>query len=1787
MGKTKKKKSVIKKPIQIPLRNPIQNPIIQNPIYYPMPQYYQLKTKKMRKKDFIYTIGNSFKPREFMETPKKKINFSKTDNINKFVGNVLDLYNIDHNPEFLNFSINNFHNKITSYINILNNDHYLESINNVKNNSEVLELQKVLNEHELHLILETLDLLLTNAKQNKRQFSKNIQTNMSKNIQTNMSKNIQTNMSKISQKGGGPADIAKYDIFAFLNGDKRNKIKGRICDIIYKEEKKKTTAEDTEDTDEDTAKKKYIQKLKNDESMDVCFNYYLQTEIKKKQEKQAKIEKPVNCTKKHIKAFKKHFNETDFKPEKKAILMELIDTFNEIQIEDTVLARSKEKRMKEYLANISFVAMMGGLLPPEFFGEDMDYNPFDVLSTVICVFEGSTVCAVMSALPLFSPIMDGLSTFSTVRKIIQRFGGTGKMGQRSGAAMKKAHQVKIDKLKKQQETITQLQTNISKASKNLKNNPNAKQQKEILANLKKWTKENEKLTDIVQKAATKQKNLKTINAKKYLDKGIDDLLKKINNKEPLNSADKLQLTKIQEYATLKIKPLDEILGKKLKLTPKELLTFNKIVKESPELESIIKLGKRNGNFSVKGDLLAKKAADDAVKAAAETAEAVKTGKGTDQYDTVAQNFEDAEEFMNLANIAKGGSAEIVAGTPAYKNLKNFFGKEKFKTMIRPGGKMNFSKIEADEIFKYSQKLKGGKVDDFLSNQINVATKQLEMMKSGSFGLDEASYLEKHFKLYASSDLAKKAEEAKALAASSKASEAAVKAKKATAKAKQATVKAEQATVKAEQATVKVAETKKALEAAQSKEAIATVKATQATEKVTNATVKVAETKKAVAAAKSKEAIATSKKATSEGTKTAKEAVATSKKAVSEAKNAVSEANKAAKKAVSEAKKAREARVATAEAKVAAEVAVEAKVAAVAAEKAKKAAAEVTAAAEKATTTATKAAAEAESAAKLKSVAGQLDYVKEVKPLIDPLDELQQILDTTASAYLIHYNAQEEIEAIADEKLDEQYNKMNETMFSTLISPKTTSALTTLGSLLLPKGSGDLTTILTGLGHAKEIFKPSDCDSITNTKEKAECLKTRKNELIIGKGRKGIKERKEKFMYETDGQYSFNVKTKKNNLKEFGNRSTNKTFNEKKEDYLHTQMKKNIGENMFSLNKNTTPDISTIIEDEKKKRELESLEENSLAGGGKKSITMRNEIFNDSDLSLQLDKFNTKFKSRMIEFNEPLQQMMRKRSQYRIKQKSNLKDEHLNIYRSMKNKIEGNVEVVKTLEFELFEKMNNTFQKNKEKFFKNMSLLSKNSFMRNTIEIGTYYETKKLLDLYEGVEAKINKLTEDPKIKKFKDSYDKILTEIVIQEMKLDKVKQDIQDFKAKDIDLDKEKLILKNLTIKRDTYKAKTTNETQYSKLVIELKKLQKQLDATQVFIEYGKKINKKKLSIESFTRNKSAIFDGFKSKIIDEIDFIKNEYDIAIFLSLNIPSIKKLDLIKLLQGIYLDIARLKESFILVNKNYKQENLKLNKELESGKKQLKFYYENLSKIKLKKDKIFFNKRFKNRERNLKLLIQTHSNIISEYFANLNFIDKCKDLLIFCDFQINTIKNTNIMRETKSLLLSEKIGIIDITELHETQDNIKIKTNEKELIQIFNNILKYKNKINKTKKSIYKSITNKEIKLSKLKKEATFLKLSKLGNPDNKEKKTKKINKQIKVVNKRLLDYTLTNFGYLNFDNPLNIFVLNGILNSNIQDGKELYEFNTTKLKSLDIGLSVSLKDKLKEINNFIITEEVV
>ena len=190
--------------------------------YYPTMLYYPVrKTKKITKvEDFNYTYGRNFKPSDLMEPPKKNINFNKTDDISKFISNTLDLYNIDFNPNFLDFTLNNFQQKLGNYLNIVRgNDFYLGSISKIKAESDLKELKTVLNEHELHLILEGLDFLLTMAKQNKRQFSLNIKSNTRKLL----------NNSKI-QKGGY---IRKFDIIAFLNGDKRKDIKKRICDFVY------------------------------------------------------------------------------------------------------------------------------------------------------------------------------------------------------------------------------------------------------------------------------------------------------------------------------------------------------------------------------------------------------------------------------------------------------------------------------------------------------------------------------------------------------------------------------------------------------------------------------------------------------------------------------------------------------------------------------------------------------------------------------------------------------------------------------------------------------------------------------------------------------------------------------------------------------------------------------------------------------------------------------------------------------------------------------------------------------------------------------------------------------------------------------------------------------------------------------------------------------------------------------------------------------------------------------------------------------------------------------------------------------------------------------------------------------------------------------------------------------------------------------------------------------------------------------------------------------------------
>ena len=59
------------------------------------------------------------------------------------------------------------------------------------------------------------------------------------------------------------------------------------------------------------------------------------------------------------------------------------------------------------------------------------------------------------------------------------------------------------------------------------------------------------------------------------------------------------------------------------------------------------------------------------------------------------------------------------------------------------------------------------------------------------------------------------------------------------------------------------------------------------------------------------------------------------------------------------------------------------------------------------------------------------------------------------------------------------------------------------------------------------------------------------------------------------------------------------------------------------------------------------------GGGNSLIN--NEIFSESQLDKELTKFEAKFKARMDEFNEPIKQLLVKRSDYRIKQKLSLNE----------------------------------------------------------------------------------------------------------------------------------------------------------------------------------------------------------------------------------------------------------------------------------------------------------------------------------------------------------------------------------------------------------------------------------------------------------------------------------------------------------------------------------------------------
>ena len=59
-------------------------------------------------------------------------------------------------------------------------------------------------------------------------------------------------------------------------------------------------------------------------------------------------------------------------------------------------------------------------------------------------------------------------------------------------------------------------------------------------------------------------------------------------------------------------------------------------------------------------------------------------------------------------------------------------------------------------------------------------------------------------------------------------------------------------------------------------------------------------------------------------------------------------------------------------------------------------------------------------------------------------------------------------------------------------------------------------------------------------------------------------------------------------------------------------------------------------------------------------------------------------------------------------------------------------------------MNEVFQKEKDKIFKNMSFLCVNSFTQNIVEMGTFIETQKLITKFEMIENENNKILEIPK-----------------------------------------------------------------------------------------------------------------------------------------------------------------------------------------------------------------------------------------------------------------------------------------------------------------------------------------------------------------------------------------------------------------------------------------------------------
>ena len=761
-----------------------------------------------------------------------------------------------------------------------NNNLYLNSIKGIRKSSDLLELEKVLNEHELHTILEGIDVMFKYSDYKKINFN---QRNPEREQELRNFVMDGENMKKLSNQlvggenlsgggnldnlsGGGNLDnlsgrdnldnlsgrgnlenlsggghVAKYDIIAYVNGDKRNSIKKRIIDIIYIHNKidGKAISEGAENNNstiipedfKDTLPGK-LSKLKNDETLDNCFNAFLQQKVLTHLGINTKDKNPYyrgefqtftsECLKKKL--FNTHIfynnmpklvyenkiigNQPNYKEkfvisdnkiededlkkknyevinddfeflqsrsmvnveyltylydnkgneeeskEKLEELIELINVYHELQIPDTVMARNKEKMMKKYLSKISMVIIVLGMIPPEFFGPDSDYNIFDIFSTVMCIFEGSTVCAVMSALPLFSPLLDALSTFSFMRKIFNKFGMSGAMGKRSKAAITKAREAKVNKIKKQQETLAQVQTNIHKQNLNLhkaksQSGPKAQiEAQKIEANLMELGAQNKKLTAQVEKQA--QKSLaKAEKVAATEAKGIEKVMKKIK-KEGLSDAEKMKITKHREHLELQLGAANKTKNtSEIKKINKKITELKQSVKGDSKLEALSELGERNAKFAIEGA----SNASEQMKMANQINNGKLTDKTSETYKIKAEKYEEYMNTKDLAGTISSGKVKPFGATektpfgkldhPGMKKLKDQFPGKFDPITGKPhltNGSMTFTAQEAKLMSKSADDTLSAVTGPFLQNQLNLATKKLNLAQSGKFGITELSYL---------------------------------------------------------------------------------------------------------------------------------------------------------------------------------------------------------------------------------------------------------------------------------------------------------------------------------------------------------------------------------------------------------------------------------------------------------------------------------------------------------------------------------------------------------------------------------------------------------------------------------------------------------------------------------------------------------------------------------------------------------------------------------------------------------------------------------------------------------------------------------------------------------------------------------------------------------------------------------------------------------------------------------------------------------------------------------------